>query len=279
MTRAPAATRATEGGATLTFGLVNIPIAVYGGLDSDHGISRKQFSPAGNPIRYKRIDDATGDEVPYAEIVSKIQTEYGPVYVEDHEIETLFEISPKTLTVKAFQPQHLFYSGHYVAKKPFYVEVPKIKVGKNKVANVPAEKSLALVLAALDAKGAVAFIEFTTRGVPRPAVLTSDGILWELFHEDELREQRPLPEFEISDTQVEQFNSLVETLGLWSDEPIDTTDERSALIQAFADEKAQAGDFDKPAESEVATPVAADAGNDLLAMLAASVDAAKAKSA
>ena len=73
------------------------------------------------------------------------------------------------------------------------------------------------------------------------------------------------------------MGSLIQTM--WADEALDFVDERSALIQGFADEKAAAGDFDKPAEierEEVATPAATP---DLMALLAASVETAKAERA
>ncbi len=274
MTRSPAATRAYESAATLSCGLITIPLAVYTSTVSSHGIKRKEFTKDGHPVGRALLDKETNQVVTSDQVVRKIETEHGFVHVEDHEIEKLFTITPKTLTVKAFQPQHLFYSGAYVPKAPYCVEVPKQKIGSKKVPNAAGEQALALLLGAMEAENALAFVEFTTRGVPKPAVLLPNGQLWLVYHEDELREQRPLPQFDVPEALLQQGVSLVKAF--WQDDPVDTTDERTALIQGFADEKAAAGDFDKPEEEAAAEQAPVAPVTDLAALLAASVQAAKA---
>jgi DNA end-binding protein Ku len=61
----------------ITFGLVKIPVKLYSaaeeaGIDFDM-LHRKDLSP----IRYARICEATGDEVPYKDIVKGYQYEKG----------------------------------------------------------------------------------------------------------------------------------------------------------------------------------------------------------
>lgn len=307
MPKQPASTRAYEH-ASLSFGMIDIPLSIYNGVVSDHGIKRGMFTTApvmevvdgeevqkkvkvekedgsfeerpvfeDHPVGYGNIDKVTEALVPPGQgVIKKVRTEYGDVFVEDHEIERLFEILPKTIMVKEFQPQHLFYQGHYVPKSLYFVEVAKTKIGSRKVENTRAQTNFGVILAAMKANNLMAVVEFTTRGVPKPAVLLPNGTLWIVYHTDELREQRPLPEIEVpSEVAKAAYDQYIKPY--YGESPLDLTDKRTALIQEFADEKAKAGEFGKAEEPEViAAPQSAD-GPDLMSMLAASVEAAKAQ--
>lgn len=301
MSKQPASTRATDH-STLSCGLVNIPVSIFSGTDSKSGIQRKQFLPVpvfeedgvtqkvetrtkedgtteevpvfeDHPVGKQDYDKNTGEPVAYSEVQRKIETEYGFVYVEDHEVETLFELIPRSIIVKSFQPQHLFFQGNYVPKSIAFVEASKIPgKGRTKVENPAGQKALAMVFKAMKEEGAMALVEVTSRGIPKPAILMPDGTLWYLYHTDDLREQRPLPDIDVEAPLVAQGRMLIKAL--WNDDVQDLTDERAALIQAFADEKARAGDFGRSTESEEPQAPQVDS-SDLMAMLAASVEVAK----
>lgn len=271
----------SSGNVNLSFGVINIPTTLYSGTVSDHGVKRKEYISAedgDHPVGRGAIDKATGELLGYdAQIVKKIETEYGPVYVEDGEIEKLFALQPNTLVIKEFEPQHNFHAGHFVPKGLMYIEPTKTGSGKKKGYDPIATKIMATLLKAMKAKNAMAVCELTTRGVPKPAILMPDGRLWLVYHSDATREQREFPETVTVDAEVDMMGSLVQAL--WQDQPLDFTDERSALIQGFADEKAAAGNFGKPAEEAEAPAAAAPATPDLMALLAASVESAKAERA
>jgi non-homologous end joining protein Ku len=301
MSKQAPSTRATAH-SQFSVGLVNIPVSIFSGIDSKSGVTRKQFIPVpvidpatgkqkievvtkedgtteevpifeDHPVGSQPYDKDTGETVAHSEVQRKIETEYGYVYVDDHEIEQLFDLVPKSIIVKAFQPQHLFFQGNYVPRSIGYVEASKIPgKGGKKVDNVAGQKAFAMVLKAMREEGAMALVEVTDRGVPKPAVLMPDGSLWYLYHTDDLREQRPLPEIEVEAPVVAQARVLIKTL--WDDTVQDLTDERAALIQAFADEKARAGDFGRSVEAEEPQVPQSDS-SDLMAMLAASVEVAK----
>jgi DNA end-binding protein Ku len=58
----------------LAFGLVNVPVALFSAT-SEKSVRFHQLNKAtGNRIRYRKVDDATGDEVPTSEIVSGYDT-------------------------------------------------------------------------------------------------------------------------------------------------------------------------------------------------------------
>lgn len=286
MPKAAPSTR-SSGQVTLSFGLVNIPIALYAGTVATAGIERHEYLPVattddqGNttiedhPVGRGKIDKVTGELIPVeslADIQRKIETEYGPVYVEDSEIEKLFTLEPDTLKIKEFQPQTLFYQGNYVPKGLMFLEPQKSGTGKKRGYMAVASKLFATLLKGMREEGVVAVAELTTRGVPKPCILLPDGSLWLVWHTDAIREQRELPDAPLVDAEVNMMRGLISTLT--KNEVADLTDYRSELIQTFADEKAEQGDFAKPVDT-YETKQVQDASTDLMALLAASVEAAK----
>lgn len=268
---------------------INLPVEVYGGTVSDHGITKHQYVtvtvPKGDgeddttedhPVGTKPYDKVTGEDVERDAIIKKIDTEYGEVFVDDHEIEQLFELQPDSLAVKTFQPLHLFHQGTYVPKSLYYVAAQKGKKGSKSVPSPENQRALAAFLKALREEGAMAVCELTTRGIPSPAILLPDGTLWTVYHTDALREQRPEPEVEVNADEVEALRTRI-VKGNWTTDEVDLTDERSSLIQDFADKKAEAGEFGQ-SEAPVLPERAPTAGN-LLAALTASVQEAKAEQA
>jgi non-homologous end joining protein Ku len=230
-----------------------------------------------HPVGRGLVDKVTGDLIPNGDkdaVQRKVETEYGPVFVEDSEIEELFTLEADTLKILEFEPQHLFYRGGYVPKTVMFLEPQKSGSGAKKAYMPAATKLLTLLLEGMREQGVIAVAELTTRGVPKPCVLTSDGRLWQVYHTNALREQRELPEVDLVPAEVEMMKNLIATLT--KEEVADLSDKRSELIQNFADEKAAAGDFAKPVDTY--TPAAvAEPAQDLMAMLQASVDQAKQK--
>lgn len=287
MPKSPASNRAfrkVDLAATAANGIrINLPVEVYGGTVSDHGITRHQYvtvevdgETEDHPVGMKPYDKVTGEDVERDQIIKKIDTEYGEVFVTDGEIEQLFSLEPDSLTVKTFQPIHLFHQGTYVPKNLYYVAAQKGKKGTKSVPSPANQQALAAFLKALREEGAMAVCELTTRGTPTPCILLPDGTLWTVYHTDALREQRPAPEIEVNPDEVNVLRQMV-IQGNFTTEEVDLTDERSALIQDFADKKAEAGDFGRTEETVV--PERAPTSGNLLAALTASVEAAKAEQA
>lgn len=281
MPKAAPSTR-SAGHVTLSFGLVNIPVTLYGGIVSAHGVERHEYVPAADDSNEEHLvgrgktDKVTGELLTVDQsvnIVKKVETEYGPVYVEDGEIERLFTLEPDTLKITAFQPQHVFRQGNYVPKALQFVEPSKSGTGAKKGYMAVAVKLLGTLFEAMREEGVVAIGELTTRGVPKPVVLTPTGELWQIYHTDAVREQRELPEFNTVEAEVTMMRQLVNTLK--NDEVLDLTDERSALIQGFADQKAAAGDFGKPDADTYKQSAPAEPQVDIMALLSASVEAAE----
>lgn len=304
MTMSPPSSRALDD-ITLTCQLLTIPCRLYSGTDKAAGVNRHEYlevpvlDDQGNQVK-KVLDDGTevpvfenhaigrapydkdnpdSNEVLSAEdrgkVQRKVETEYGPVYVEDHEIETLFTLDRKTLKINEFQPQHIFHQGNYVPRDVVHLEPARVGgSGKNKKDFQPfAVKLLATLFEGMRKEGVVAIGELTTRGVPKPVIITPDGKVWVLYHTNEVREQREFPEVETTDAEVGMVRSLIDQMK--STEVADLTDFRSDLINNFAAEKAAAGDFGRSEDTHVEAAPAAPT-MDLTALLQASLDAAKA---
>jgi non-homologous end joining protein Ku len=330
MPKAPASNKAVDHTNILfgDIGLIQIPVSIYTGTVSDHGVHRKQFravpvmepdldasgvqkvDPTTNEpllrqkmmavldekqqpvldekqqpvmvgvfedhsVGNKAYDKVTGEDVERSEIERKIETEYGFVHVSDTETELLFELPPASVRIVQFQPQHLFFQGHYVPKGLNYVQPAKVRTGKTKKESASNKKALATLLKGMREEGVVAVVEWTTRGLPKPAILLPNGTLWSIYHTDALREQREFEEIDLVEADVEMTRSLIGMLH--STEPLDLTDKRSSLILDFAEKKAAAGDFGKSEEEEVADVETKEASSDLSALLAATIAAQKAK--
>lgn len=284
MPKAPASGR-SSGHVTLSFGLVNIPITLYSGTVSAHGVERHEYLPeeqadgsvVDHLIGRGLINKTTGELLTIderAQVVKKIETEYGAVFVEDQEVEALFTLDTDTFKVTGFQPQALFATGQYTPKTKMFIEPSKTGTGKKKGISPTTLKLFGTLLKGMREEGVVAVGELTTRGVPKPAILTPDGVLWLVWHTDATREQRELPEADLVDAEVQMLRTLIGTMT--TTEVIDLSDTRSELIQNFADEKAAAGDFGTPGTDTYVAATPAEPQVDLLAMLAASVEQAKA---
>jgi non-homologous end joining protein Ku len=268
MPKAKPSTRPTEN-VQLQFGPIVIPISAYSGIVSNHGINRSMFIPTDDgddhPVGFTYYDKETDERVDGSAIVKKINTDYGYVYVSEEEIEQLLNLQHHTLIVKHIQPLSVFLQGHYVPKTLYFLEASKRTQGRKKVRNVAAEQAFTVLLTALRKSGAVAVCELTTRGVPKPCVLMPTGQLWICYYTDELREQRPVSTTGVDTNLVALTQQLCEKY--WEVDPVEMDDRRTALVQLYADEKGERGDFDVPKPSDDSLIVEESVNENLLMAL------------
>ncbi|MBB1154638.1 MULTISPECIES: non-homologous end joining protein Ku [Amycolatopsis] len=87
----------------LSFGLVNVPVRMYKAVE-DHAVHFTQFQRGTRDrIRYRRVNERTGDEVPYADIVRGREVgndEY--VLVEQEELDEIAPGRSRSLEVESF---------------------------------------------------------------------------------------------------------------------------------------------------------------------------------
>jgi len=89
----------------ISFGLVSIPVRLYAATD-ERGVSLRQVHAAdGGRIRYRRICELEGEEVPYSEIAKGYELpDGGMVVLTDEDFERLPLPSTKTVEVLQFVP-------------------------------------------------------------------------------------------------------------------------------------------------------------------------------
>lgn len=87
----------------INFGLVTVPVELYSATE-DHTISFRQFQRGtSDRIRYKRINERTGDEVPFAEIVKGADIGGGDyVIIEPDELDAIAPGRSRTIDIDAF---------------------------------------------------------------------------------------------------------------------------------------------------------------------------------
>jgi DNA end-binding protein Ku len=92
---------------SISFGLVNIPVKVYSAIQK-HKVSFHQLAArTGHRIRNKRVDEKTGREVDYEDIVKAYEVSDGQyVEVTDEEFEALKPRSSRTIDIEDFVDLH-----------------------------------------------------------------------------------------------------------------------------------------------------------------------------
>lgn len=88
---------------SINFGLVSIPVGLYSATE-DHGIHFHQFQRGtGDRIRYQRVNERTGDQVDYADIVKGRDVGGGEhVIVEPDELDAIAPGRSRSLDILAF---------------------------------------------------------------------------------------------------------------------------------------------------------------------------------
>lgn len=191
----------------ISFGLVNIPVKLYSasdetGLDFDM-LHKKDMSP----IRYARICEATGEEVPYRDIVKGYEYEKGRyVVVEADDFQKARAKKTETIEVLEFIREDEI--DIKLLEKPFYVE-PAHQV----------KKAYALLREALRRSRKVGVAKFVLRQKEHLALLKAEGpvlVLDRMRFESQIRDARPLdlpPEGEkVPEKELELALRLVEQL-------------------------------------------------------------------
>jgi DNA end-binding protein Ku len=87
----------------INFGLVTVPVELYGATE-DHTISFRQFERGtSDRIRYKRVNERTGDEVAYSDIVKGADLGDGEyVILEPDELDAIAPGRSRTIDINAF---------------------------------------------------------------------------------------------------------------------------------------------------------------------------------
>src|SRR4030095_12133772 len=219
---------------SISFGLVNIPIALYPATRREEFKFRLLRKSDLSPVNYKRVAEKDGKEVPWEQIVKGYEYEKGKyVVLKDEDFQRVDLEATQTVDIQDFVDQKeidpvFFY-------KPYYLEPQK-----------GGDKAYALLRDALEEskKGAIAKVVIKPRQY-LAGVKPEDGVLaLELMHfADELADPEKLhvpKKTEVSKREMTMAKSLIDSMSSkWNPEKY-KDDYREALMEVI-EEKVEAG--------------------------------------
>ncbi|AZR33213.1 Ku protein [Xanthomonas vasicola] len=221
---------------TLSFGLLNVPVALMSGERKVDLHFRMLDSRDKKPIRFERVNADTGDEVPWKEIVKAFEYDKGSyVIVEEQDIRSASPESHETVEVETFVDA--------ADIDPRYFEKPYILVPGKK-----AEKGYVLLRETLRDTGKVGIAKVVIRTREYLAAVMPQGhalILLLLRYQQEVVDPQDykLPagavgEYRITPKEQEMAKQLIESMsGTW--QPEDYHDEFRGKLEKILRKRIQ----------------------------------------
>jgi len=226
---------------SVSFGLVNIPIAVYPATRREDLKFRQLRKSDLSPVNYKRVAEADGQEVSWDQIVKGYEYEKGQFVVLKEEDFARVDVEA-TQTVDIIDFVEIEHVNPMFFQKPYYLE--PLKGG---------DKAYALLRDTLNETGkvGVAKVVIKTKQYLAAVKPQEDFLVLQLLHfSDELAspEKLNIPrEQQVSKKEIETAKALVNSLTVeW--EPERYTDDYRSALMGLIEEKIAAGG------EEVGTP-------------------------
>lgn len=247
---------------SLSFGLVNVPVALFSAV-RDLDVHFKQLhAPDGSPIEAKRVCAADGQEVPWEEIAKGYELEDGRwVLLSEEELAAAAPHKSQTIDVECFvrseQIDPIFYDRPYLLS-------PRDEA---------AARAYALLGEAMSRSGRVALGRFVMHAKehlvsirPRGKLLT----LTTMRFAEEVRSRQEIAEAvaagaEPSTEQLERAEAIIAELEV-SFDPSSYKDEHRARLQRIIKRKAKGQRIEAPEPVE-ATEAPAQSAPDLMGAL------------
>ncbi|HEX6446211.1 MAG TPA: Ku protein [Streptosporangiales bacterium] len=251
---------------TLSFGLVSVPVGLYSGT-TDKTPHFHQFERGtADRVRNKRVNERTGDEVDYDDIVKGAEVSGGDyVIVDPDELEAIAPGRSRLMEINEFVDVDEIDPSYY--RRTYYLGP----------SGDEAAKPYGLLRDAMDIAGKAAIATFVMRNKEYLAAIRPDGqtlVLETLYFEDEIRDPKKevpsLPARNRSgkkerDVAVSLIESMTEK---W--QPGDFEDTYRAKVDKLIRDKRKGKEVVAEGEPPESTNVV-----DLMAALEASVDRAK----
>jgi len=251
------------GSATITFGLVSIPVKFYTACSSE-AVSFNMLSPKGNRIKQKLTDSVTGEEVTHADCEKGYEIakdEY--VRITKDELKALeAECEAKTVDITEFVEN--------VSVDPLYVE-KSYYLGPDK----GAEKGYLLLAEVMTERKRVAVAQWNSRGKENLVVIApykGGLILHQMYYASEVRpfdEIKVATKTPISEAERSMAGKLLDSLSAEKFDPSKYKDHYVERVKKAIEEKVTSGSIKTSAIVEV--PKASVL--DLMAVLKASLEA------
>lgn len=245
---------------SISFGLINIPVRLYSGSSQREGIDLDMLHKTDHsPIRYARICQKDGEEVPWDDIVKGYKyTDDDYIVLTPKDLEALDAEKSQTVDILQFVNEADIDIRYF--EKPYYLEA--VKGG---------DKAYALLRSALAKSGKLALVKFVMHQREHVGVIKPLGralVLEQMFFPTDLREPGELQfptDKDITTKELDMALKLVkqETKPFIAEDLRDTyTEELEEMIKAKTKGK-------KPKKA-AATPEKTNA-HDLMAALKASL--------
>jgi DNA end-binding protein Ku len=219
----------------ISFGLVNIPIALYPATRTEDLKFRLLRASDHSPVNYKRVAEADGKEVPWDHIVKGYEHEKGKFIILKDEDFKRVDIEA-TQTVDIIQFVKLEEVNPIYFHKPYYMEPQR-----------GGDKAYVLLRDALEAskKIAIAKVVIKTRQHLAAVKPQGDGLMLELMHfANELIdvEEFKLPTAkDAGKKELQMAQALIDSMsGKWK--PEEFVDEYRAALEKVIEDKLEKGD-------------------------------------
>jgi DNA end-binding protein Ku len=249
---------------TISFGLVTIPVKVYSATEEKDITFRQVHEADGGRIRYKRVCEIDGEEVPYSDIGKGYELPDGRmVILTNEDFASLPLPTAKSIEVLEFVPLEQVDPLYFA--KAYYLS-----------ADGPGAKPYVLLRDSLTKTGQCALVKVAIRTKESLALLRErEGalVLQTMLWPDEVRDAefaKPDDSVDVKPQEVQMAESYIATLQAEFDPTRYHSDYREAL-EALVEAKIEGLPVPEPEEEEAETAEVVD----LVAALRASVDAAK----
>ncbi|MER5267702.1 Ku protein [Actinosynnema sp. NPDC002837] len=247
----------------ISFGLVTIGVRLYTATEEHDVRFHQVHREDGGRIRYKRVCQVCGEEVPYADIAKGYELDDGRVVVMDAEdFDKLPVNTDRAIEVLEFVPVEEVDPIYF--QKSYYLEPDKA-----------ATRPYVLLRTALERSGQLAVVKIAIRQRETLALLRARDdllVMHTMLWPDEVRK----PDFEFLDADVEvrpqelkMASSLVESMA-GSFDPGEFSDDYTVAMQKVIEAKAEGAELPERPEVEEAGEVI-----DLMTALERSVEQAK----
>ena len=252
----------------ISFGLVTIPVGLYSATENKSPKFRQLRESDHSPIKYKRVAEVDGEEVPYENIVKGYEIDKGRfvVFTSDELSDIAKGVSGGIVNVMQFVDQSEIDPIYY--RSTYYLAPEKTGV-----------KAYRILQNALRTKNMVGLAKVAIREKEYLATLRADEdviIMETMYWPDEIREPAfetlEAEDQEVREEEVKMAEMIIENLTTTFD-PSAWHDESREKVEAAAQLKVEGQEIVAP-EAPQPTGVV-----DLMEALKASVEATKAKKA
>lgn len=227
-------TRKNSWNGTLGYGIITVPVTLASAVSTSGGeIELHQYAPDGGRVRYRRISEKSGEEVPFGSIRSGHMTPDGKlVTLTDEDFDEAFGKTSRAAQILMFTDPALIPD--MARRDAFY-----IRPGKG------GDHGYSLIAKAMAVTGKVAIVQFGIQRRKRLAMVSEqDGyLLLQQLHwaQDMMKPEFEAPQAPGSDRELDVAVQLIEALT--EDFSYETQlDDSRAKVEAIIQQRLKDGD-------------------------------------